>query len=126
MERSFIQATEFTPMVNFDPAKGLMEMKGNSTPSDSQMFYSSVISQLEEYVANDTRGIIANMAFRYFNTSSSKCLYSMFKKLTVMQKDGRTVTVSWYYWQNDDEMYGVGKDFAELMNLKFNFIEFAA
>ncbi|MEQ8413324.1 MAG: DUF1987 domain-containing protein [Imperialibacter sp.] len=126
MEKIYIQATEFTPQVHFDPSNGIIELRGNSNPHNSLTFYTKVIHTLEDYVVNDTRGLVANMAFRYFNTSSSKCLYDMFKQLNAMRKKGRQVTINWYYSLDDEDMYEVGKDFSDLMNLNFNFIAMSA
>ena len=126
MERIHIQATEFTPHITFDPSNGLIELKGNSTPHNSLKFYHKMIVNLEEYAIRGTKDLTANVAFRYFNTSSSKCLYDMFKQLNKIKKKGRQVTINWYYSPSDEDMYEVGKDFSELMNLNFNFIELAA
>jgi hypothetical protein len=123
MERIHIQATEFTPHVNFDPVNGIFELKGNSIPDNSVTFYHKMIDTLEKYVVKGNQGITAHMAFRYFNTSSSKCLYDMFKHLNSLKKNGKPVTINWYYNPNDEDMYEVGRDFSELMDLNFNFIE---
>jgi hypothetical protein len=126
MEKIHIQATEFTPHVTFDPSNGLIELKGNSTPENSLTFYHKMIINLEEYATKGTKDLTANVAFHYFNTSSSKCLYDMFKQLNNIKQKGRQVTINWYYSPTDEDMYEVGKDFSELMNLHFNFIELAA
>lgn len=113
-------------MVHFDPSRGLIEFKGNSTPSNSLNFYQSIIMHLDEYMLSEEKGLIANMAFQYFNTSSSKCLYDLLKRLSSIHQKGRQVTVNWYYKIDDEEMREVGRDFSEIMDLEFNFIELAS
>jgi len=123
MEKLHIYETEFTPMVNFDPGQGIIEMKGNSNPANSLRFYSQVMLGLDEYISKENKGLTANLYFGYFNTSSSKCLYDILKKFTAIQRNGREVTINWYYKEHDPDMREVGQDFSDILNLKFNFIQ---
>jgi len=126
MEKLMIYATEYTPMVNFDPQHGVIEMRGNSNPANSLRFYSKVMMGLQEYVIKENKGLTANLHFSYFNSSSSKCLYDILKMLHAMDRKGRSVTVNWYYTEQDHDMKEVGQDFSDILNLSFNFIKGAA
>jgi hypothetical protein len=126
MEKIYIQATDYTPFIYFDPAEGLIELKGNSNPANSNSFYQKIIKKLEEYATTGSQGLTANLSFLYFNTSSTKCIFSVLKKLRSMQASGRCVTINWYYKEEDEEMMEVGKDFSDILHLEFNFITIAA
>ena len=65
----------------------------------------------------------ANIAFEYFNTSSSKCLFDVFKRLSKIEDSGKTITINWYYEEGDDDMMEAGEDYSDLLDLDFNFRE---
>jgi hypothetical protein len=46
MEKIFRSATENTPLVNFDPSQGLIEIKGRSIPENSIEFYKPLVEHL--------------------------------------------------------------------------------
>lgn len=123
MERIFIEPTRITPLVNFDPEEGILEMKGRSSPENSIQFYQPIIDGLEAYLQSDKESFIANFAFEYFNTSSSKCLFDLFKKLTKINDSGKNLIINWYFEEDDEDMKEAGEDYCDLLDLDFNFIE---
>ncbi len=126
MDKFYIHATEYTPMIHFDPLKGLIELKGNSTPHNTYEFYDLIISKLQHYVTDGSQGLIANMAFKRINTSSSMLIYDVIRKINLIKENGRMVKVNWYYKYNDQEMHELGKDFSAMLDLQFNFVSMAA
>lgn len=123
MEKVFIEPTRTTPLINFDPDEGILEMKGRSSPENSIQFYQRVLDNLDEYAASDKQEFTANIAFEYFNTSSSKCLFDIFKRLSKIESNGKTITINWYYEEGDDDMMEAGEDYSDLLDLDFNFFE---
>lgn len=123
MEKVFIEPTRTTPLINFDPDEGTLEMKGRSSPENSIQFYQRVLDNLDEYANSGGSQFTANIAFEYFNTSSSKCLFDVFKRLSKIENSGRTITINWYYEEGDDDMMEAGEDYSDLLDLDFNFFE---
>lgn len=123
MERILIEPTRITPLINFDPDEGILELKGRSSPENSLVFYQRVLDALDEYAAQGSDSLEANFAFEYFNTSSSKCLFDVFKKLSKLKDDGMSVTINWHYEEDDEDMMEAGEDYCDLLDLEFNFIE---
>ncbi len=123
MERIFLEPTRVTPLINFDPDEGILEMKGRSSPENAIQFYQGLIDNLDEYIASDSEHFIANFAFEYFNTSSSKCLFDVFKRLFRMSESDIDLTINWYYEEDDEDMMEAGEDYSDLLDLDFNFIE---
>jgi hypothetical protein len=123
MEKIFLEPTRVTPLISFDPETGLLEMKGRSSPENSIQFYQPVIDALEEYSENGNGDLIANFAFEYFNTSSSKCLFDVFKNLNKISDAGRDLTINWFYEEGDEDMMEAGEDYSDLLDLNFNFME---
>jgi hypothetical protein len=65
----------------------------------------------------------ANIYFEYFNTSSSKCLFDLFRKLSLIDQTGRNVVINWHYESWDEDMLESGEDYKDLLSLEFNLIE---
>ncbi len=110
-------------MINFDPDEGLLEIKGRSSPENTIQFYQPLMEALEAFASDGDNGLTANIAFEYFNTSSSKCLFDVFKKLGRVEEDGRELTINWFYEEDDEDMMEAGEDYSDLLDLEFNFLE---
>lgn len=124
MEKIFLEPTKVTPLVHFDPSEGLLELKGRSSPENSIQFYAKIIEALDEYTHNDgASSFTATFAFEYFNTSSSKCLFDVFKRLSKIEAAGKDIVINWYYEEDDDDMMEAGEDYSDLLGLDFNFLE---
>ncbi len=123
MEKVFIEPTRTTPLITFDPDEGILEMKGRSSPENSIQFYQRILDNLDEYAVSGGNAFTANIAFEYFNTSSSKCLFDVFKRLSKIENSGREITINWYYEEGDDDMMEAGEDYSDLLDLDFNFFE---
>ncbi|MDW3192555.1 MAG: DUF1987 domain-containing protein [Cytophagales bacterium] len=124
MDKIFIEPTRVTPLINFDPDHGLLEIKGRSSPENSVQFYQGLIDALDNFAKEDEiSGLTANIAFEYFNTSSSKCLFDVFKKMTKIEDAGGELTINWFYEEDDEDMMEAGEDYSDLLDLEFNFLE---
>ena len=87
MEALIIEGTTKTPNVNFDSEKGKLEIKGRSIPENSIEFYKPLVDWLEEYSHTPKSKTEVNVHLEYFNTSSSKCILDVFKKLEAIHKN---------------------------------------
>lgn len=123
MEKIFIEPTRVTPLVNFNPEEGFLEIKGRSSPENSILFYQKIIDNLDEYANSGKSEFTANFSFEYFNTSSSKCLFDLFKKISLIKEKGVNLIINWYYEEDDEDMMEAGEDYADLLGLEFNYLE---
>jgi hypothetical protein len=64
-----------------------------------------------------------NIKLEYFNTSSSKCILDVFKKLETV--GGTNMTINWYYEEDDEDMLEAGEDYQAIINIPFKMIEVA-
>ena len=53
------------------------------------------------------------MKLEYFNTSSSKCLMDMLKRVEASKCDAE---VYWYYEEEDEDMEEAGEDYAAIIS----------
>ena len=123
MDKLTIEGTPKTPTVNFDYEKGHMEIKGRSIPENSIEFYKPMVEWLERYAGKPQGMTNVNIQLEYFNTSSSKCILDVFKKLEAISKAGNQIVINWYYEQDDEDMLEAGEDYQAIINVPFKMIE---
>jgi SiaC family regulatory phosphoprotein len=118
-----IESTTITPFVKVSSEEGLIEIRGKSSPANSMMFYQPLNTKVKTLFSDVNAPIKVEIAFRYFNTSSSKCIFDFFKMLKQLKQEGKQVLINWHYETEDDDMRETGEDFADLLDLSFNFVE---
>ncbi len=125
MEKISIEGTPKTPTITFDTAKGFLEIKGRSIPENSIEFYKPLVDWLEKYSGSPKSETSVNIQLEYFNTSSSKCILDVFKKLEAINKGGSAVTINWYYEEDDEDMLKAEEDYQAIINVPFKMVQVA-
>lgn len=125
MQAFLREATDTTPKINFDPQNGAFVMQGKSIPSDAEPFYSELLDWMDDYVARPNAVTNLEIRLDYFNISSSKRILFMFYKFDEIVSKGKEVSVKWFYHEGEDEMLEVGQDFAFMVNIPFEFVEYS-
>ncbi|MDA7835855.1 DUF1987 domain-containing protein [Salibacteraceae bacterium] len=117
-----IEGTPKTPTVNFDAESGILEVKGRSIPENAVEFYKPLVDWIGNYGDNSKSDTVVNIQLEYFNTSSSKCILDVFKKLESV--NGKTtITINWHYEEDDEDMLEAGEDYQAIINIPFKMIE---
>lgn len=123
MELINIEGTPKTPTVTMNPSSGVIEIKGRSIPENSIEFYKPIVDWLDEYAGGPASKTVVNMQLEYFNTSSSKCILDVFKKLEVLKKNQNDVIINWYYEEDDEDMLEAGEDYESIIKVPFKMIQ---
>lgn len=123
MENIVIEGTSKTPQVEFAAEKGELLIKGRSIPENSIEFYKPLIDWIDDYANNAQQATNVNIQLEYFNTSSSKCILDVFKRLEQIKNSGKQVTVKWHYELDDEDMLEAGEDYQAIIDLPFQMIE---
>ena len=124
MDNLIIEGSNKTPAISFKAETGTLEIAGKSIPENSFGFYQPLFSWIDNFVLNPVAKTDIKISLEYFNTSSSKCLLDILRKLEALKKSGKsTVTVSWYYEADDEDMMEAGQDYDSLVDLTFNIIK---
>ncbi|MBL0341792.1 MAG: DUF1987 domain-containing protein [Bacteroidetes bacterium] len=109
-----------TPHILFDQA-GFLEMKGKSIPENSVEFYRPVYEWLDQYIAQPKPSTKLLVQLEYFNTSSSKCILDIFRKLELLHKSGASqVAIVWLYDEDDEDMMETGEDYQTIVKVPFS------
>lgn len=122
MRELVLEQTFNTPLINLN-GTGKLSILGKSIPENTLEFYMPVFEWIEGYGHYPAQKTTLDVNLEFFNSSSSKCLLTVLKGLEKIKKQGFDVSVNWYYNDDDEEMFDSGKDFADILNLSFNFIK---
>jgi len=123
MEPINIEGSPKTPSIKFDIEKGILEIKGRSIPENSIEFYKPLVDWLDEYAKDPLKKTQVNIHLEYFNTSSSKCILDVFKKLEAIHKAKYDVVIFWYYEEDDEDMLEAGEDYESIIRIPFKMVE---
>jgi hypothetical protein len=120
MEAIHIEMTPKTPEVKLNAASGTLELRGRSIPENSIEFYSPVFEWIDKYCRKPQTNTTLHIQLEYFNTSSSKCLLDILKKLQNLSQLGTSaVKVVWHYEEDDEDMLEAGEDYQAIIRIPF-------
>ncbi len=122
MNSFYLEPTPKTPKISFNVEDGSFEISGRSIPENSIEFYKPVLEWLDEYIPESNGETNLDVKLEYFNTSSSKCLVEIFRRLEKLQKEGKPAAIRWYYEEEDEDMQESGEDFKEIIKLPIKMI----
>lgn len=123
MEKIDIKETSKTPSVNFDPERGLFEMRGKSIPENSNSFYGPLLQYVEKYGSRPAERTVLSVRFEFFNTSSSNRIHALFKRFERIYLSDSDVLIRWYCENGDDNMRDAGRDFKAILQVPFEIVE---
>lgn len=123
MESLNIEGSAKTPTIKFDPATGKLLIRGRSIPENSIEFYKPLVDKLEEYASSPQSTTHVDIQLEYFNTSSSKCILDVFKKLEAINAGSSEVVINWHYEEDDEDMLEAGEDYQAIINVPFKMVE---
>jgi SiaC family regulatory phosphoprotein len=123
MENLTLEGSAKTPTINFDATSGKLELRGRSIPENSVEFYKPLNEWIENYGTSPAGETSVDVKLEYFNTSSSKCILDLFKKLEAIAGSKTNVTVNWFFEEDDEDMEEAGQDYKAIIGLPFNIIE---
>jgi hypothetical protein len=123
MDPISIEGTAKTPTIKFEYDQGFLEIKGRSIPENSIEFYKPLIDWLDKYSSNPQIKTNVNIQLEYFNTSSSKCILDVFKKLESLHNKGSEIVINWFYEEDDEDMLEAGEDYQAIINVPFKMMQ---
>jgi len=113
-----------TPQVTFDPEKDTFEISGRSIPENSVDFYKPILDWLDDYTKKPNEKTRFTVKLEYFNTSSSKCLVDIFRKLENMYLKDHDVIIYWYFEDEDEDMKESGEDFKDILKVPIEMVTY--
>ncbi|HOP03387.1 MAG TPA: DUF1987 domain-containing protein [Tenuifilaceae bacterium] len=125
MQKFEIKETGTTPYVLLDNEKGEFIFEGRSIPENVIEFFQPIIKWIEEYSQNPQNETKVTFKLEYFNTSSSKRIFDVMKRVeNITVQTGMKVTIYWYYEEDDEDIFFAGSDYKALITkVDFNLVE---
>lgn len=129
MKKLFIESTENSPKVNFDPENNIYEISGESRPPNVPVFYDQVIKWIKEFSSyksqapEKSRSVVFNLDLNYFNSSSAKYLLDFCKLVSAVRSENDGIKIRWHYESDDPDMFEVGKEMERMARMPFEFIQ---
>jgi hypothetical protein len=124
MEELFVEETDTTPQVHFQPEEGSIEIKGISIPEDAEAFYNPILEDLKAYIEDEPKPQ-TNVLFKlvYINTGTSAMIAKLIKIVEALdEKENCEINISWYYEEEDEDMKDLGDYFSSFTELIFDFV----
>jgi hypothetical protein len=80
-----------------------------------------VINWLDNYIGDPNQRTLLVIKLEYFNTSSSKCLVEILRRLEILNNQS-IVKVKWCYEEEDEDMQESGEDFKEIIKVPIDLV----
>lgn len=123
MKDILLEGTAKTPEVKFSIDPISMSLSGRSIPENSIEFYKPLLDWVDQSIQSHDEEVCISVKLEYFNTSSSKCLMDLFKRI---EKAAPTASVDWYYEEEDEDMLEAGEDYDAIIDIPFRLIATAS
>lgn len=118
-----LDPTNRTPKIEFNTKNNTFLITGRSIPENSIDFYKPAIDWLTEYLQEPLPETILDVKLEYFNTSSSKCLVDIFRKIETLHKSGKKAQIRWFFIEEDEDMQESGEDFKNIIKAPLELIK---
>jgi len=111
-----VKGTDKTPAVRLDSDTGDLSISGCSIPENADRFFSPLFDLVEVYAAKPAPRTTVHVRLSYFNSSSSKYLLDILKRLEDLHATGDSVvSMHWYHAAGDLDMEEAGHDYGSLL-----------
>lgn len=122
MNNLLIASTKKSPEVSFN-TDGRLKISGRSIPEDPTKFYDQLFEWIYFYCQEPNDVTTLDIELEYFNSGSSKAILHILRALVDIGKNGKRLSVNWYYEEGDDDIMERGEYYESILDFKFNFFE---
>ncbi|MCF8225735.1 MAG: DUF1987 domain-containing protein [Bacteroidales bacterium] len=124
METLHIEGTYRTPTISLNPDDGILKIMGRSNPENAREFYTPVLNWLDEYITLPAERTDLRVNLEHFNTSSSKFLMEIFRRIRYLADKDKAFNVKWLYEEDDLEMLDTAEAYEMMTGLRFEKISY--
>jgi hypothetical protein len=123
MAELIFKASHNTPYVFLSDIEGYCEISGPSYATYISNIYNPILKWINEEFQLIEKQINFIFKFEILNSVSYKFIIEIIMLLNEFVKEGKEITVKWYYIESDDDILGSGEDLSELFEIPFELIE---
>jgi len=115
-----IEATEDTPLIDFDTSTGVFKVTGRALPEDAHDFFKPIEEWLQAYVESPLAETIVEMRIDYFNSAATRYIFNLLMCFEDIVDDEKgEVKILWYYKEGDDMIESKGEEMSSILELPF-------
>ena len=115
-----IEATEDTPLIDFNAETGVFQVTGRALPEDAHEFFKPIEEWVQEYAESPKEKTIVEMRIDYFNSAATRYIFNLLMCFEdIVDEEKGEVTVVWYYKEGDDMIESKGEEMSSILELPF-------
>lgn len=128
MDTLHIDSTITTPELDFNPNTLRFELKGECRPENVLTFFTPVMDWLEDFKSWvidqkwEDKQLKFEFKLEYYNSSSAKFIFNIFRRLSELKSKGLSVLMIWYYDELDEDLLETGQELEKLLNIEFKYV----
>ena len=110
MDDIFISASPSSPEIDFRFKQHTLSLRGESYPENAAAFYTPLLDRVRAYLGTCTLATITvNVSLAYFNSSSTKMLFSLFDILNCAALASNHVRLNWFHDEDNVTLFEFGR-----------------
>ncbi len=114
-----IEATEDTPLIDFDTSTGVFKVTGRALPEDAHEFFKPIEEWVQAYVESPLDSTVVEMRIDYFNSAATRYIFNLLMCFEDIVDDGGDAKIVWYYKEGDDLIESKGEEISSILELPF-------
>jgi len=127
MDSLRIDKGDTTPLLEFNIETMVFSIEGECRPENVLTYFEPILRWLDDYVdwlniKKSTRVLNFNFKLEYYNSSSAKFIFNIFKRLKRIQRNGTEINMFWFYDILDEDLLECGQEYEKVSGLKFHFL----
>jgi hypothetical protein len=119
MEKFVIEKAPKIPRVDFDPVSGKLLLEGRSNPENARELFTPMIAWMDDYIRQPAEVTELTINLELFNTSTSKYIMELMRKIRWLADNDRKFRVVWKYEDDDEEMLDTAEAYEMMTGLRF-------
>jgi hypothetical protein len=112
--------TKTTPYAAFKD--GYLLIKGKSVPFGYPEIYDTIYDRLKIYMIKPEKRTRVDFVLSAINAVSKISIMQTFRLFEEMNKEGANIQVSWYFQDDDDDVYEMGEICKSTFDVKMNLV----
>jgi hypothetical protein len=118
LKNMFVEQTDKTPLVDFNPISGELILSGKSIPINAPRIFEPILDWISEYVNNPRQTTNLRLNLEYFNTASSIWLAKIVKALASISKPECVLILHVYFSIEDfDDIDDIKDDLSPIIDV---------
>jgi hypothetical protein len=114
-----IEKTNNSPGVYLSIEENVFEISGNAFSDSINEVFSDILDWVDGNIPKLQSELECIFSLNVFNSVTYKNILNILHKFEVFNKNGKKISVIWYYNADDDDMYDLAMDMKELYNIPF-------